>query len=473
MGEFRLDKNVITEFAERHPNVYRASDLSNLFLSENPNCGVSYSRLRQGYFKDIARERVSIASKEQLSKEVFTEKHPGANISSDITTVDEERDTKSYSYKGEKPITSLEEAIEFFEIDLAVWEVDRIKTNSWDVTMKLRDAQQILGTDKMRVTETPEKRTNYQVTVWLKKREATSLTPEGVDIEKLKKEVVKAIAKWDTHSPSKKNRRKSIYRVGFGAIADLHIGAKATKEKGLIRTKEFSLSILIEYLDRIAEKINSHNYDEVHISILGDIVESITGLNHINSWQSMEENIWEANAFITAYQVLSNFLSKINNLDQVYFISGNHDRLSMHNQQDVHGGAAGVVAFMLTEKGYPIEYHPLVVTAMVDGICYVLTHNHFKFATKDLSKIFFEYGKQGCYNVLLGGHWHERRTKQPNLKTYESVPIEAVDYRAIVVAPIFTGNFYSESLGYTSYAGFSLIESNDKRDNINHTDYSV
>lgn len=61
------------------------------------------------------------------------------------------------SYEGEVSITSLDEAIEFFGVDLERWKVERYVCNSWDVSMK--------GPEKV-----PIKKTNYQVKIWLSPR---------------------------------------------------------------------------------------------------------------------------------------------------------------------------------------------------------------------------------------------------------------------------------------------------------------
>lgn len=68
-------------------------------------------------------------------------------------TIEQNGKGMSYAYKGSRPITSLEEAIDFFEIDLDKWDVERYICNSWDVSSK-QDGGFV-------------KSTNYQVKVWL------------------------------------------------------------------------------------------------------------------------------------------------------------------------------------------------------------------------------------------------------------------------------------------------------------------
>lgn len=62
--------------------------------------------------------------------------------------------TKSYN------IQTLDDAIEYAEVNLEDWEVDRYTVNSWEVTMGSEKS----GTGK------PESFTNYQVKVWLKRK---------------------------------------------------------------------------------------------------------------------------------------------------------------------------------------------------------------------------------------------------------------------------------------------------------------
>ena len=49
-------------------------------------------------------------------------------------SINDSRVPTTYNYKGEKPITSLAEAIDFFKIDLKKFEVTGYTCNAWDVT---------------------------------------------------------------------------------------------------------------------------------------------------------------------------------------------------------------------------------------------------------------------------------------------------------------------------------------------------
>jgi len=339
-------------------------------------------------------------------------------------------EAKVYQYKGEQSISSLEEAIKFFDIDTNLWSVSEYKCNSWDVTSKTG------------------KRTNYQVSLKLKPKTIES------DLSELKNLLSQALETM----PKPRRVLKKGEGIGTAVLSDFHIGAKV---KGLKITPDFSYEHVVNKLRESAARINRHGYAEVHVNLLGDFIESFTGLNHINSWQGMEYNASGANGVIIAFEIVRDFLMSIDNLAQVNMVAGNHDRSTSNNKEDAKGEIATLLHYMLDShfKNIQVNYDPLILTREIDGICHVLTHNHQGLSKQDCSKIFWDYGKQGMYNLLLGGHWHSRKSTKYYQKV-EEIYFDQADYRAISVPPIFTGNFYSESNGWSSTSGFIIVENN-------------
>ena len=97
-------------------------------------------------------------------------------------------------------------------------------------------------------------------------------------------------------------------------ITDLHIGAFV---EGLRATKDYNNEILRGYLKRAAELINGHGAKEVHINILGDLIESFTGLNHPNSWKSMQYGMYGVTVVKESHLILLEFLCSIHNLHKL------------------------------------------------------------------------------------------------------------------------------------------------------------
>ncbi len=335
----------------------------------------------------------------------------------------------TFNYKGEQPITSLEEAIEFFDIDVDMYEVTGYSCNAWDVSTKTG------------------KKTNYQVKLSLKPR------ADEIDYQTIKQELDKAISTINI-------KKTPGINTGVVCLADLHIGADI---RNLQRTPDFNYKTVIDYLRSVADQVNRRGYKKTEVIFLGDFIESFTGLNHINSWKSMGKGMYGHHVVILAFEIMRDFIKSINNLNSIYIVSGNHDRSTSDAKHDNEGDIAGLLSYMLrnafVNDKVKVEFSPLVLGDSIDGIYYIMTHNHHGLSKRDLGKIIWEYGKQGMYNVLLGGHWHSRRSKKV-FHTLEETYVDQANYRAIDVAPLFTGNFYSESNGWTSSAGFTLIENN-------------
>jgi hypothetical protein len=250
--------------------------------------------------------------------------------------------------------------------------------------------------------------------------------------------------------------------VGIVKLADLHLGAYVDN---LIRTKNFSIDILANKLYDAATEVNKRKYSVVHIHILGDLIESFTGLSHKNTWKGLDKAMVGAEAVKLVVKILhDNFLSRINNLGDVKVVAGNHDRVTSDNKEDVQGGAANLVCWGLELIGYRIEFNPLVITHVVDGICHILTHGHHNISKKSTKQICWDYGVQGMYNLICEGHLHSiiQKLNVNQRDSYQTIKDDAVDHRRINCPSFFTGNFFSESLGYTSESGFIITENNGK-----------
>lgn len=248
--------------------------------------------------------------------------------------------------------------------------------------------------------------------------------------------------------------------TGVVKIADLHLGAYVD---GLIKTKKFSIDILAKKLRKAAEQVNSLGYRKVHAHILGDLIESFTGLSHKNTWKGLDKKMAGAEAVKLTVKVLhDNFLSQIHNLDTVKIVAGNHDRVTSDNKEDVYGDAAAIISWGLDMLGYDVQFDPLVISHTIDGICHILTHGHHGISQRTTKQLCWDYGTQGKYNLICEGHLHSiiQRLSVTAREKFQTIKDDAVDHRRINCPSFFTGNFYSESLGYTSESGFIVVEDN-------------
>lgn len=251
-------------------------------------------------------------------------------------------------------------------------------------------------------------------------------------------------------------------KVGVVKIADLHLGSYVDN---LIRTKNFSINILANKLSEAVIDINERGYSLVHVHILGDLIESFTGLSHKNTWKGLDKAMVGAEAVKLVVKILhDNFLSKIVNLGEVKVVAGNHDRVTSDNNEDVQGGAASLVCWGLELMGYDVEFNPLVITHTIGKITHILTHGHHALSKKTTKQLCWDYGVQGNYNLICEGHLHSiiQKLNINQRDGYQTIKDDAVDHRRFNCPSFFTGNFYSESLGYTSESGFVITEDNGR-----------
>lgn len=286
-------------------------------------------------------------------------------------------------------------------------------------------------------------------------QEITENLPSEEELKKLIKEGLDSI-KYEEKNIEVKTR------IGVVKIADLHLGAYVDN---LIKTKDFSIDILANKLYDAATEINNRNYSLVHVHILGDLIESFTGLSHKNTWKGLDKAMVGAEAIKLVVKILhDNFLSRINNLGEIKVVAGNHDRVTSDNKEDVQGGAANLVCWGLELIGYNVEFDPLVITHIVEGICHILTHGHHVLSKKSTKQICWDYGVQGMYNLVCEGHLHSiiQSLSINQRDNFNTIKDDSVDHRRITCPSFFTGNFFSESLGYTSESGFIITEDNGK-----------
>jgi len=201
-------------------------------------------------------------------------------------------------------------------------------------------------------------------------------------------------------------------KIGVVKIADLHLGSYVDN---LIRTKNFSIDILASKLSEAVNDINERSYSKVHVHILGDLIESFTGLSHKNTWKGLDKAMVGAEAVKLVVKILhDNFLSKIVNLGEVKVVAGNHDRVTSDNKEDVQGGAASLVCWGLELLGYNIEFNSLVITHTIDKITHILTHGHHALSKKSTKQLCWDYGIQGNYNLICEGHLQVQQIFTPS-----------------------------------------------------------
>jgi hypothetical protein len=165
----------------------------------------------------------------------------------------------------------------------------------------------------------------------------------------------------------------SMFKEMDWNITDLHAGSFAEKMK---ITADWNIEKLIDTLDRAAILINAYGAAKNHLNFLGDLVETISGVNHPDSWKMIQDGHFGSKAIIEVYKILSEFIGKVNNVASINGVGGNHDRLQASNKL-ADTGATDLVFFMLEQelKGViEINYDPICLAFAREGYGVILGH---------------------------------------------------------------------------------------------------
>ena len=249
----------------------------------------------------------------------------------------------------------------------------------------------------------------------------------------------------------KKVKTKSK-KHGVHTVQDLHIGADIDASFNL---HAFNSDIVVDRLNQIAEGINAENNAENTICINGDIIESFTGLNHINSWKGIDKKYgYGVKATILACDILVDFLAKVENVHEVLIVAGNHDRTTSNSAEDVDGEVIQWVHYVLNAKFknvFDLDHSPDVIVRVIENVCYIWTHGHLNISKRSPAEIINLYGVPGMFCIVIQGHFHTRK-----------ITFDSAMARVIYASSIFTGNNYSKKLGFSTLPGYLSCFSNGK-----------
>jgi len=286
----------------------------------------------------------------------------------------------------------------------------------------------------------------------------SKLADDAVTFDEIKEVLNKELTR--TYKPFL-NPEHSRNREGVLKWSDLHFGAHI---RNLLLTKDYDSSVLRYSLLKSVYEVNTHSFSRTHVHICGDLIESFSGLNHVNSWQSMNKDEIGSKAIMLCCELLDEVLRNVENLGEVKIVAGNHDRISKDNDEDVKGGAAELIAWGLKLKGYSVEFHPMIITHKVEGINHINLHGHMGISKKPTQEILWKFGEKGCFNFIFEGHLHtiiEKLTVSQREK-YKTTKDDEIDHRRMHLPSFFTGNYYSETLGFTSNAGYVIVSDNGR-----------
>lgn len=468
---FKLQIDVIKNYIEKYPKS-GARELARLIMKEeevettDESKYINTLRARIEYTRKIEKEAKSEETKPKVKKERYIWKTIYGQIDIPVSEIDE------LFYQYSKHGLNMSQTAIINKHNLEAWQWQSIKRK----LQLVKDAN-IFSPYTVNKYEGPKLEEMINELIGRRYKNKGLLVEEAYHKQTLKaykkvidedekfihskdvfyNEVLRMMPKADFKNTLPITKGKVVNGEVVITIADLHNGARI---ENIQNTLDFNPRILEGYLDQMAEEINQQNYKAVNLAFLGDLIESFTGLNHKNSWKGIEFGYYGSTVVIKTVELISRFISKVNNVKRLIGVNGNHDRSTSDNKEDTRGEIGTLIFYMLKQMyvdKIEILHHEDCVSIKIDGIQYIITHGHLPEMKKGSDKIINRYGNSQLFNLILTGHLHSR-----------IISDDDENYRHIWCPSLFTGNRFSKQLGFSSTAGYLRITNNGKdRPNVN------
>ena len=213
-------------------------------------------------------------------------------------------------------IHTLEELVKQFDIDLALWEIERFIANSWEVGIKVGKG------DDARVKTEPL----YQVKAFLKKR---------VEVEDARNEVEELKKLAEGWAPTPEPERLTVYpddlmlEVNF---PDSHLGKLAWGAETGHGNYDVKIAehVYWEALETILDRTRHHRFNQILFVIGNDLLNSddIEGRTTAGTYVSSDARYHKT--FAAVRTLMIDAVERIRKVApvKVIIVSGNHDQLS-------------------------------------------------------------------------------------------------------------------------------------------------
>lgn len=478
-----MSKNVLLsdfkEFVEENKEIGSYKEIAEKYLSEHPKCKVSVQALSVMIYKQLTYEENPATVSDTIPIEVPDSFNSSDSENSKYSVIDDEyrwtsstageiklpvsvADSIFYDYSRYGKNMSQSETRKKHRLTNQQWNTIKSTlrlykdsniyspytwehTNQEDLAPMVSNKVMELVNDEVSVVEHEYNNNIIKKYKQIIHQDARNTYESQLFLDNLNSMMPKTKTVYVTQTPKKDVKTKSIVAV----IADIHVGAST---EGLIRTPDYNIEVAKKRLEEVADAINAEAAENVTLCILGDLIESFSGLNHINSWQSMEKGMHGSKVFWAAADILGEFFEKVSNLKTIKVIGGNHDRSTPDNKMDTKGTIADIISgyWARLYKGiYEIEFNPLLLTYDVDeNSRIIMAHGDKRVLKKDMFQAsVMRHCDLSKMNYVLTGHLHSR-----NIKSDSDI------IRWYQIPSIFSGNNYSEEGGFNSRPGFFLLK---------------
>lgn len=214
-------------------------------------------------------------------------------------------------------IRTVDQALKIAKVDLRVWEIERTKINSWEVTIGALGS----GTNK------PETFTNYQVCVWLRRK--TGLDPQAI--------LDKTIEQMKVHSPVYPTYPPPVLRMSGRtmlevAIFDVHYGERSwMPETGVNYDSFLAETIWWKVLEELLDRTSWVKPELIYFPVGNDFLHVDTAENITTGGTRQDVDTRFTRTFERGKSLLIKSIDRLMEIAPVIVpvVPGNHDREAM------------------------------------------------------------------------------------------------------------------------------------------------
>ena len=224
-------------------------------------------------------------------------------------------------------------------------------------------------------------------------------------------------------------------------IPDMHIG---------MNQGNYNISIIKEKLEYVVQQTKTLD-SKLHVHFMGDIIHSVSGLNHKDSWKNMAQGTDGAEAIIQPYKLLVEFLSNLDNLYSIDFVGGNHGRFASNKAEEGTSEAEKLIAFMVAESipGIPVTFDSYRIVDNTDPkLTVIMLHGDKPIDKASGQSIAWEYGDSSKFNYIAVAHMHSRRQNPTD---------DGLRFRKESFPAFCPSDTYSKTVAHGSMPGFKIV----------------
>ena len=238
--------------------------------------------------------------------------HDNSNNQKLETSYKEEGNKAEFTSTTKERITSLEQLVEFSEIDLDVWDIERWVCNKWDMAYKI-------GKDGSGGHEIVDL---WQVKVWLKKRVNYVLAQKSIDF--LIEDAKNFAPKYQTIYY---NEIKDKYLLEPD-MPDLHFGKLTwNEESGDDYDIKIARDLAIQHLQSILDQTRYYTFDKILFPLGNDFFNVNSILNTTVHGTPQQEDTRYAKTFTEGRRLAQTLIDTLMLIApvEVIVVPGNHD----------------------------------------------------------------------------------------------------------------------------------------------------